>query len=340
MSEDLVTVNTPETLGVTPRYILQYNAISRSAQNLSATAKKLTAMAMALLPHDLSSLTACFTFTEFCHALGYEKGGESYRIFKDAVEECMKCVITIESEPNKKGKKEWLKYTWFAEAYFNEKTGFATMTFSKRLADFLLDIKRLYTKINLKDIGSLQSKYAIRIFEIAMSYSSLKGKNGNKDETWFFERSIEELRFIMGVSEDNYKETFLFRQKVIEQPLKEINSAGIGVEIKTESIKKGRTLSGMRFNCKKSARRITSKGKKKKDEKQLELSDITLKTSDQLEEKELELLKERYPQEFAVFYQQALDKHHPFLSKDSDIRKLAAEGEAKTKLKQKYGIVK
>jgi hypothetical protein len=37
--------------------VLQHNAISRSINSLSATAKKLTAMAMALIPSDLSSLT-------------------------------------------------------------------------------------------------------------------------------------------------------------------------------------------------------------------------------------------------------------------------------------------
>ena len=46
---ELSEINTPETLGVTPRYILQHNAISRSIQNLSVNAKKLIAMAMALL---------------------------------------------------------------------------------------------------------------------------------------------------------------------------------------------------------------------------------------------------------------------------------------------------
>jgi hypothetical protein len=53
MSDKLITesieeINTLETLGVMPRFILQYNAISRSIQNLSANAKKLTAMALSL----------------------------------------------------------------------------------------------------------------------------------------------------------------------------------------------------------------------------------------------------------------------------------------------------
>ena len=49
-SSETELVNTPESLGVTPRFVLQHNAISRSAHNFSATARKLTAMAMSLLP--------------------------------------------------------------------------------------------------------------------------------------------------------------------------------------------------------------------------------------------------------------------------------------------------
>ncbi|MDR1221095.1 MAG: hypothetical protein LBK73_16025 [Treponema sp.] len=47
--QDLFETNTTETLGVRARYVLQHNAISRSAHSFSAAAKKLTAMAMALL---------------------------------------------------------------------------------------------------------------------------------------------------------------------------------------------------------------------------------------------------------------------------------------------------
>ena len=173
-------VNTPETLGVTPRYILQYNAVSRSAHSLSAAAKKLTAMAMALLPADLSSLTAAFTFPQFCKALNMPIGGEQYKIFRAAVRECLQCVISIEMEPDAKGKKKWKEFTWFAAAEYDEATGQAKMKFSSELAEYLTALKRVYAKIDLKDLGSLQSRYAMRIFEIIMSASFLKGKQGNR----------------------------------------------------------------------------------------------------------------------------------------------------------------
>lgn len=253
---------TPQTLGVTPHYVLQHNAISRSINSLSPTAKKLTLMAMALIPPDLSTLTAAFTFHEFCKALDMSAGGKEYNIFKAAVNECMQCVITIETEPNAKGKKTWKKFTWFSEAQYNEETSKATMTFSPKLAEVMAELKWVYSKINLQDFGKLQSRYAIRLYEIALSFAYLKGKQGNKDGTWYFQWTIEELRLILGVPADAYTETHLFKQKVIDAPIKELNSAGLGLTIKIERIKQGRFLVALRFDCEQTPRCLPEKRQK------------------------------------------------------------------------------
>jgi plasmid replication initiation protein len=341
MPDKSLPVNTPETLGVTPHYILQHNAISRSAHNFSTTAKKLTAMAMALLPIDLSNLTVAFTFTDFCKALGYEKGGESFKLFLSALKECVNNGISIETVSPKTGKRKWENYPWFILSNYDEDTGIATMSFSPKLADALLELKRVYARIDLKDIGELQSKYALRLFEMAKSYESLGGKDGNYDETWYFERSVQDFRKILGISDDIYPETKRFRQKVIEEPVKEINAAGIGLEITTESIKQGRKLASIRLNCKKTPRTISPKqGRRKKAEtpEQVELPGQNPKAENQRQEKELEHLKELYPAEFAELYEEELAK--PFLPFESGFRRLAAEATALGKLKERHSIVK
>jgi hypothetical protein len=335
------TPNTPETLGVTPRYVIQHNAISRGAptdreeHGLSASAQKLIAMSMALLPADLSSRTAAFTFPEFCKSLGMPVGGEQYKIFKDAVNECMRCLITVETEPDENGKKEWKKFTWFTMASFDEKTGKATMKFSDELAAFLLALKWMYAKINLNDIGALQSKYAIKLFEMAMSYQSLKGKQGNADQSWYFERPIPELRKIMGVPQEAYKETHLFKQYAIEKPLKELNKAGIGLEITPEGVKQGRRIVAIRFDCKHTPRAVRGK---RRETKAAPLPEPNPKTENLREEKELEHLKELYPTEFAELYEEALAKAPAFIPEH--FKQIASEGRALLQLKERHGIVK
>lgn len=331
-------INTPETLGVIPRYVLQHHAISRSANNLSATAKKLTAMAMALLPPDLSSLTSAFTFSEFCKAIGYTKSGESFRIFRGAIDECMGNCISIEIVSPKTGKKTWENYTWFTSSRLSEETGVAVMTFAPELAEVLLEMKRVYTKIHLKDLGELQSKYALRFYEIARSYESLKGKDGNRDQSWYFERDIDELRKLLGVPDDVYAETRRFRQFAVENPIKEINKAGIGIEIVTEGIKRGRKLVAIRFNCEQTTRTVPQKGRKK-TAVAIPLPPPLRNTANSREDKELEHLRELYPKEFAKLYEEEMSKPS-FLPVDSEFRQLGTKYAVLAKLREKYGIVK
>ncbi|MDR0553473.1 MAG: replication initiation protein [Treponema sp.] len=340
MQDELFEVNTTETLGVTPRYILQHNAISRSAHNFSATAKKLTAMAMSLLPPDLSSLSAAFTFTEFCDALGYTKSGKSFSLFKAAVKECMESVIEVKGPKTVKGKTPWIMHHWFQRAEFNPDTGVCTMTFDQDLADFLKELKRLYAKISLTDMGRLQSRYALRIYEIALSYKSLQGKEGNAENAWYIERTLEELRKLFGIQADEYQETYVFRRKVIEGPVREINDAGIGVKIKTESIKKGRNIAGFRFACETVAKTTEKKRQGRSTRVAVALPEPRTAMHESKIEKENQLLRERYPQAFADLYKKALAEL-PTFGRDSgeSLRKRAAEGKAINELRVMHGIV-
>jgi plasmid replication initiation protein len=336
--QELFEVNTTETLGVTPRYVLQHNAVSRSAHNFSATAKKLTAMAMALLPPDLSGLSAAFTFAEFCKALGYDKGGKSFTLFKAAVKECMESVIEVETPPDKKGKTSWVMFHWFQKAEFDKDTGVCTMTFDRDLAGFLKELKRLYAKLNLADMGRLQSRYALRIYEMALSYKSHRGKDGNAESAWYMERTLEELRKIFGIGSKEYQEAYVFRRKVIEGPVREINEAGIGIEIKTESIKKGRGIAGFRFECKGASRTAAKKRGRKAALQAVELPAGSADAAERRREKELEHLKELYPDEFAGLYAEELAKSPAFMPERA--KRIAAESSALEKLKERRGVVK
>jgi plasmid replication initiation protein len=131
MSDELFQceTNTPETLGVTPRFVLQRNALRRGAHDMSATAQKVIATAMALLPFDLSSLTVSFPFAAFCKAVGFGDGGEQYSLFKTAVDECMGNYIAIEITNTDTGKREWQRFNWFTWAKVDEKSRTATMIF-------------------------------------------------------------------------------------------------------------------------------------------------------------------------------------------------------------------
>jgi hypothetical protein len=339
--------NTPETLSITPHYILQRNAISRAAHNLSATAQKLAAMATALLPSDLSSLKTSFTFAQFCNALDFGDGGEQYRIFVKAVDECMKTVISVETGKSEKGKSSWEKYHWFDHAKFDSKTGVCTMTFSKELADFLRETKWLYAKMNLKNLGKLQGGYALHLYEVGESYKSLAGKQGNGEGKWYIQETLDAWRFILGVPKGAYPEAKHFRQFVIDGPIKEINAADIGVKYSAESVKQGRKVVGYRVNCESGNTGTPPAPAKKRGRPRKnpgELPEAAPDRADKQEtrvEKELDHLAEVYPEEYADLYAEAFKKQTGlFTGLKLETREKCARNEALDALKQRRGLVK
>jgi plasmid replication initiation protein len=300
-------------------------------------------MAMALLPSDLSNLSAAFMFSEYCAVLNVSQGRETFNTLfsKRQFNECMESAIEIEGPQTANGKNPWVMFHWFQRAEFNSTTGVCTMTFDQELAEFLKELKKLYAKINLADIGRLQSRYALRIYEMALSYKSYQGKEGNAANAWYIERTLGELRKIFGIKTDEYQENYVFHRKVIEGPVQEINDAGIGVKIKAESIKKGRNIAGFRFECKSVAKTTEKKRKGRTARAPLVLPEPKPETSESKREKEDQHLRELYPDEFAALYKKNLGEL-PWLGSGigESLRKLTAEEKAMNELRAIYGIVK
>ena len=224
-------------------YVIQPHAISRSIYRLSTAARKIIAMSMAQLPPDLSNLTVEFSTTEFFTALGFEDGPSQHNLLQAAVRECVRAEITMEVPSG------WEIFTWISHAVYNAKTGKISLEFSKELSDFLLELKCMYAQIDLADFEKLQSFYALRYFELAKSYENLSGQNGNKEGQWVFTRSILEIRQLMGVKKSEYRATSDLRKRVIEEPIKELNSSGLGLSVAFEYIRECRNLAGIRFIC-------------------------------------------------------------------------------------------
>jgi plasmid replication initiation protein len=130
---------------------------------------------------------------------------------------------------------------------------------SQDIAEFVLDLKGLFSMISNEEFARLTSEYAIRLFQLLSSWRDKAGKDGNKPGCWWWESDFATLRHLMKVPGDAYMGsdgTSNFKVKVIENPLKEINAADLGLVVTTEYRKRGRSIVGVRFNCK-----LTSKAK-------------------------------------------------------------------------------
>jgi len=283
--------NEPEQ--VTPEYAIQPNAISQAVYECGTNARKIIAMATALLPmqpHGKEDYTVSFTISEFLTALNITDGTRTRELIRAAVKECARNVITVQDDDEAYG-----LMPWFEKVYANWKTDRFDLTFNADLAKLIIELKGK-AKLDLIDMGKLQSKYAIRFYELAMSYAGFAGKNGNKEKCWYFEREVGELRELFAIAPGKYKQVARFRIDVVDKPIQEVNTADLGFRIEIEYIRKGKKLVGFRFWCmyeKKGERSVTP-------------------PAESLTEKENEKLKKLYPEQWEKFYQEELQQKQLF----------------------------
>jgi plasmid replication initiation protein len=318
-----------------PRYVLQPNIISRSIYSLSTTARRLIAMAMALLPENAKDThyRIYFSVDEFVKGLGLSYSGKIKELIFNAVNECLEATVKVNT-PNG----DWVGFTWFRQIrLLKMQPNFDTnelywkgieMMFNSDIGALIQEFKKAYAKLNLLDFGKIQSTYAIRFYEIAMSYAGFAGKDGNQKDKWYFEIRFKELRKLFKI-ENQYQRTGNFRTFIIDNPIKELNEAKIGIKITPEYIREGKFLVGVKFICE-----YTDKKPKKEAQKAIEAQEIPTPDkaaqnalevqkmasphSDKREDispEEIEELREKHPAEWEKIYDEARQERIAFQEK-------------------------
>lgn len=283
--------NEPEQ--ITPEYAIQPNAISQAAYECGTNARKLIAMSMALLPmtpKGKEDYTVSFTMAEFLTALNITDGTRQRELIRAALKECGRNLITVQDDDD-----AYALMPWFSEVKANWKTDSFYMTFNADLAKLIIELKGK-ARLDLIDMGKLQSKYAIRFYEMAMSYAGFAGKNGNKEKCWYFEREVGELRELFAIAPGKYKQVARFRIDVVDKPIQELNAADVGFKIGIEYMRKGKKLIGFRFCCQYDTRTERE----------------ATPPAETLTEKENDKLKKLYPEEWEKFYQEELQQKQLF----------------------------
>jgi hypothetical protein len=102
----------------------------------------------------------------------------------------------------------------------------------------------------LSDYLKLESRYAYRWFEIIFS----RAGHVNNEGHFFVKYTISEIKILFVVNEKKYSKTNDFRNKIIDNPIKEINEKKIGFHIFPEYSYKHNRLDAVTLRCKFSKR--------------------------------------------------------------------------------------
>lgn len=124
---------------------------------------------------------------------------------------------------------------WLSSIEYIKNTGIIELEFSKKLVPYLLQLKRKFTRYQLKNILYLSNKHSIRIYELLKQYENI----GNRTFT------IDELKKIL-MLEGQYKAFADFDKRVLKPTMEEINDY-TDLKVSYEKIKKGRSIHSIKY---------------------------------------------------------------------------------------------
>ena len=144
-------------------------------------------------------------------------------------------------------KQQWKFYPWMSMAEYDGE-GTLTLGLNEKIRPFVIELNELFTQYEMIDILTINSFYALRIYELLK-----KEFTKCRKEKHVFEFTIQELREITD-TEDKFKQIGHFRDKVINIAEREINEK-TDIYIYIDSIKKSRRFTGFKFTIKENKKR-------------------------------------------------------------------------------------
>jgi len=220
------------------------NSLLRAAYSLSTIQKRILNVLFAQVQIRGKDFEPLEVKTgELARAIGVTD--QNYEYIRAGIKNLMREVVDINTEEG------WIMHHWVSTAKFIRKRDVFLFELHAEIMPYVLDFKKNFTRIDQQDLNKLQSKYALRIYDLVMANRGFKGDKGNDHNKWFTDLEFDTLRQLFKIADNEYKITANFRRKIIDYPVQEINEAHIGLHITTdyEKFRYGRKLLGVRLNC-------------------------------------------------------------------------------------------
>jgi plasmid replication initiation protein len=163
----------------------------------------------------------------------------AYAVLKQAADDLFERRFSYQFS-NTNGNTEYVKSRWVSEIRYVENEALIKLIFAPSVVPLITRLEQHFTSYELKQVSQLSSRYAIRLYELLIAWRST-GK------TPIFE--LTEFRNQLGIADDEYKRMELFKRRVLDVAISQVNDF-TDIVVKYEQHKKGRTISGFSFNFK------------------------------------------------------------------------------------------
>lgn len=178
-------------------------------------------------------------------------------LYRDLPKLCKKIISrTIEI---KLDNGDWEMFNIISYAKYHNGKGAIQLDINKKAEPYLLELKELFLSYQLKNVLFLNSKYSIRIFQLAKSNIYRKT----------FTIKVDELKDMLKLTQKSYSLYSNIKLKVLDPSIKEINEK-TDIKVQYSEVKVGRKVDSIKFTVSNSSIAIS----KKNDEKKLKFNNF------------------------------------------------------------------
>lgn len=220
--------------------------VLKSRYDYSVNQQKTIAYICSMInPIGETQLEYDFDIMTFCEVCGVTyRTGRAYEDTRELLKSLVQKVIYITLPDGTETTVNWVQKVWT-----NKRSGKAKIRLDNDMIPFLFELQSHFLSYGLLNILRMKSQYSIRLYEILKAYHDWQGGTKSKisSNTISFVIDIDELkRKLMVDNIKSYSDFSLFRKRVIEMSISEINKF-TDLEVLCEPIKKGRKVIQIKF---------------------------------------------------------------------------------------------
>lgn len=223
--------------------VVKDNALINASYNLETAEQRLIMLAVMNARETRQGITADSKLE--IHASDYAKHfnvskDAAYKVMKEAVNNLFERKFSYVAEYKKTGKTGIVRSRWVSRVFYVDTLAILEITFAPDVVPLVTRLEEHFTSYQLKQVSSLTSKYAIRLYELLISWREV-GKTPQIE--------LSEFRVKIGVENSEYERMHHFKARVLEPSIKQINKH-TDITVTYEQHKKGRTIAGFSFRFK------------------------------------------------------------------------------------------
>lgn len=222
--------------------VVKDNALINASYNLEVTEQRLILLAIINARETGQGITADSKLE--IHASDYAKqfnttNETAYEALKNAVNNLFERQFSFREEYKRTGKTGVVRSRWVSRIKYVDELAILEITFAPDVVPLITRLEQHFTSYQIEQLAHVTSKYGIRLYELLIMWRSV-GK-------CLF--SIDDLRFKLGIADNEYQSMSNFKSRVLEPAIKQINEF-TDITATYEQQKRGRTITGFEFKFK------------------------------------------------------------------------------------------